>query len=129
MQKQPLILEKPVAKPTRIFYVLDLTATHEFIWEIDGYCIHDGKTGRDLWTLHIECPKCRQNLTVDCTKKKVEVTSEGLFIEPFACTHHGDFGQIFCGFRAAIEPPKGSQRFSEDQNGRKIKIDGVFKRA
>jgi hypothetical protein len=123
-----LVLEKPVAPPTRVFYVLDITPTHEFLWEIDGYCIKDGKTGRDLWTLHVECPKCRRNLTIECTKKALEIGPDTLSIEPFACTWHGDFGQLTCGFKAAIEPPKANQKMTVDHNGVKRRVDGVFRR-
>lgn len=128
MNSQPLILEKAVAQPTRIFYVLDITSTHEYVWEIDGYCIKDGDTGRDLWTLHVECPKCRRNLTIECTKKKLEIGSETLAVEPFSCTWHGDFGSLTCGFRAAIEPPRGNQKTTVTHDGVKRRVDGVFRR-
>ena len=128
MQNQPLILEKPVAKPTRLFYVTDFTPSHEIVYEIDGYCIKDGKTGRDLWTLHIVCPNCRKNLTIECTKKALEIPSESLAVECFRCTHPAEFGGI-CSFQEAIEPPKGNQKTTYDEHGRRIRVDGVYRRA
>lgn len=124
---QPLILEKPVAQPTRIFYVLDLTPSHEYLWEIDGYCLHDSNEGKDRWTLHIVCPKCRNNLTIESEKKPIEVGHETLSVELFRCSHPAEFGGQ-CSFSAAIEPPSGNQKTTRDQHGRRVRVDGVFRR-
>ena len=127
MQPQHIVLPGQQAQPTRIFYVLDLTSTHEFVWEIDGYKVPDGKTGNDLWMLNIVCPTCLNNLTIDSTKKAMEVSEESLSVELFRCSHPAQFGGQ-CPFTAAIEPPRGNQKTAVTHDGIRRRMDGVFVR-
>jgi hypothetical protein len=115
--------------PDRIFYILEETASHELLWEVDGYLIKDGKTGREHWNIHLICPKCRNANTIKSEAKQLQVTAEGLEVEPFRCAWPGEFGSPECGYRAALVLPPKNKRITHDQHGLQRRVDAMFKQA
>jgi uncharacterized protein YbaR (Trm112 family) len=118
-----------VARPDRLFYVLEETPNHELLWEMDGYVVRDAVEGVERWTIHIVCPQCRNTLTIKSEKKQLRVSKDGLEVDEFACTWPGDFGSPTCGYRAALVLPPGDKRVVRDHNGVKRRVDAMFRRA
>ena len=108
----------------RHFYVLEKNGMAEDrVWEFDGY-----KAG-DNWCVHIVCPICGQNLKLDSTKKKFQVTPEGIETgEPIKCSWPGTFGQIECKWAVEFVPPRRDDRVVTLKGGDKIQIDAVARR-
>jgi hypothetical protein len=127
MEQAGGVVQQYQAQPDRIFYILDVTSTHEYLWEVDGYCTKDGTTGKEMWLLNVVCPACRQNLNIESAKKHIEVEKDRISIEHFRCSYPAEFGGQ-CKFSAAVEPPPPSQRYTRDQHGRQVRVDGVYKR-
>lgn len=118
-----------VAHPDRLFYILEETSSHEFLWELDGYVVRDQVANCERWTIHLVCPQCRNTVTIKSEKKQLQVTREGLEVEEFVCTWPGDFGSPICGYRAALVLPPADKRITRDQHGIKRRVDAVFRRA
>jgi len=116
------------AKPDRYFYML----FEEHVWECDGYYIHEPGEEPN-WIILIVCPCCKQNLTINSTKKKILIDDKGLHVaEPIACSHPGEFSTP-CNFRVAVEPPsKQEDKYcrvaGSDGVSRQVKVDAVARR-
>jgi hypothetical protein len=128
--------QQAVNRPDRVFYVLEKHVQGDRVWELDGYCLKNGTTGRESWKIHMICPRCDQGLTINSDKKSIEVSSEGpgLFVEPFECAHPSknakSAASALCGFRAALDrPASGDQKILAVIDGipREIRVDAVFK--
>jgi len=119
--------------PSRLFYVLWLE--DDSVWEVDGYRVGPPEAPDDAdvvkWSLNLYCPKCKQNIRLDSTRKPFKV-HQGLGLEtgePIQCPWPAEFGGL-CSFRAELElPRKGEDRIVTIPPGRKVKIDAVAKRA
>jgi len=112
-------------KPDRLFYVL----YEDQIWEWDGYCVHLGET--PCWSINIVCPRCHNNLRLDSTRKRVQITSDSLETdEPIRCAHPAEFGGV-CRWAIELAPPhKREERYIEvagPTGVARIKIDAVAK--
>lgn len=129
------------AMPDVFLYILDKRKDGpDKVWEVDAYCIRDGTNGQEYWKLHMLCPVCGKCLTLESSKKQMQVRTEGeqgrrvvtsIEVEPFGCSWDGDFGQLRCTFRAAIRPPKDKDeaivRCDQDPT-KPFRMHGVFAR-
>jgi hypothetical protein len=119
-------------RPDRLFYVLWLE--DDTVWEIDGYRLGPMESPDDasdvLWSINLFCPKCRQNIRLDSTKKHIHVhRGRGLeTAEPMRCPWPAEFGGL-CSFAAVLELPKPSLREVRLTNGTPVRLDAVAKRA
>jgi hypothetical protein len=126
-------VESKTSKADRFFYVLYKDATVDQIWEIDGYRIGSREAPDDAsslqWTFHLTCPKCKNNLLLDSTKKKVRVYAGcGIESEEFRCGHPAQFGGV-CSFGVALELPRRREdRVAVIEGGRILRIDALAKR-
>jgi len=127
------MLGRAEVQPDRLFLVLEPRKDGpDRVWEVDGFCVKDQVNNRVHWKLHFLCPICESGLTLDSTKKAMEIhDGRGLEVEEFRCAWKGDFGSRLCEFRAAIRLPKAKDeaivRCDHDPlNPRRI--DGVFVR-
>lgn len=114
-------------KPDRLFYIL----FEDQIWEWDGYCVHTAD--RDCWSINIVCPRCHNNLRLDSTLKRLQVTADSLETdEPIRCSHVAEFGGL-CSWRVELAPPrKREERYIEvgsPTGVARIKIDAVARNA
>lgn len=114
--------------PDRKFNVLDIGTQFDCVWELDGYRLVDEVNHKELWKIHLVCPKCQQLLTIDSEKKAIYVTEDGLEVEEFRCSWAGDFGGQ-CTFTAGIVLPGGKDKIVVTEGGHRRRIDGVFKHA
>ena len=105
--------------PDRVFYIL----YQDILWECDGYRAPGEPGAQPHWLIVLICPRCGENLTLNTSKKKVEITPEGLQSEPFRCSHPAEFGGV-CPFTVALEKPKGAERRAQ-VNGRWYNVDAV----
>jgi len=110
--------------PDRLFYLLDVR--EDLVWEVDGYKTQL-TSGDFSWLFVIACPICRNHLTLDSTRKKVEVTREGIQSEEFRCSHPAEFGGT-CPFAIALERPRSREQREVCVRGRWYRIDAVVKR-
>jgi hypothetical protein len=126
-------VETKSTKVDRFFYVLYKDTDVDQLWEVDGYRMGPVQAPDDdshlTWTFHITCPKCRNNLLLDSTKKKIQVYREcGIESEVFRCGHPAQFGGP-CPFGVALElPRKREERTVVIEGGRIVKVDAVAKR-
>lgn len=111
-------------KPDRLFYLLD--TKDDCVWEVDAYK-SPGESGRANWMLILACPVCRNHLVLDSTKKRLEVTDEGIQSDVFRCAHDAQFGGI-CPYQIALDRPNKNQRQVQVQ-GQWYRIDAVTKAA
>jgi hypothetical protein len=120
---------KEAEEPTRRFYVLEKRSDSEDrIWELDGYMVKDGANNKELWAIHMVCPRCDKTSTIKSEKKAIHVTDAGLEVEPFRCAWPAEFGGQ-CAFTAGIVLPGGDDQVVLTRDGVRRRIDGVFKRA
>ena len=111
--------------PDRLFYLLN--PHDDLVWEVDAYKQPTMDGMKPAWLLILSCPICRNHLTLDSTKKHLEITDEGIESDVFRCSHSAQFGGV-CPFTIALDKPSKSQRQVQVQ-GRWYKIDAVAKRA
>jgi hypothetical protein len=104
-----------------------ILAVKQLIWEADGYKMTNGKTGEIYWSILLTCPKCHDVLRVDTSRKKLEISKQGIATaEPLHCTNpHYEFGACLCKFE--LEPPN-KPMYCKDDWGKVIKIDAIIKR-
>lgn len=110
--------------PSRLFYLLD--TKNDCVWEVDAYR-SPGENGRVNWMLVLVCPVCRNHLVLDSTKKKLEITTEGIESDVFRCSHDAQFGGV-CPYQVALDRPSKSQR-QVQVSGVWYHIDAVTRRA
>jgi len=109
------------AVPDRYFYVLN-PETNE-VWELDGYQCPGNE---NAWTIHLYCPKCRQNLKLETSTKQVQVTADGLESgEPIECSWPAEFG----GKCIAVFEFGRTREQVTLKDGRKVTLDAVLRRA
>lgn len=112
--------------PDRLFYLLD--KQDDRVWEVDGYKQPTADGMRPAWMLILSCPVCRNNLTLDSTRKHLEITEEGIQSDVFRCSHGAQFGGV-CPFSIALDRPRNKEERQVQVLGRWYKIDAVAKRA
>ena len=107
---------------------MEETPDHELLWEVDGYLLKTKE--KDLWTLHIVCPKCGNNLSIKSMVKDIQVDERGVQTEEFRCTWPGEFTDGgACEFRGALDLPPKDKRITRDNHGVRRIVDAVIKRA
>jgi len=112
--------------PDRLFYLLDLQ--RDLVYEIDGYKLPAENGTKPGWMLVLCCPVCNNHLTLDSTKKKLEVTEEGIESEVFRCSHPAQFGGI-CSYAIVLDRPKSQAERRVQVHGVWFRVDAVARRA
>lgn len=110
--------------PDRYFYLLN--ESDESLWQVDGYCVGDN------WSINLICPVCGNNLRLDSTKKRFQVTEAGIETdEPIQCPYPGEFGGM-CRFRVEFQLPRGEKFFDfrlADGSVKRLRVDALIRRA
>jgi uncharacterized protein YbaR (Trm112 family) len=112
--------------PDRLFYILYLQ--DDLVWECDGYKKPAENGTQPGWMIVLTCPICRNHLTLDTTKKKVEITAEGIQSESFRCSHPAEFGGV-CPFEIVLARPSRKSERQVQVQSRWYKIDAVARNA
>jgi hypothetical protein len=122
-------------KVDRYFYIIYL----EECWECDGYRIGPKDLPDDHpsvhWTILLRCPVCHNNLMLDSTKKKLQVSRpSGLeTAEPIRCSYKAEFGGL-CKWSVVLESPRRREDKQisvrlDDNIVKTVLVDAVAKKA